>query len=141
MTEHVPERKVRILLVEDNPGDVELLRLALRTAKVNCDVIVIKDGREALDFVQQLGKYAHQEPPDLAVLDLNLPKNDGFEVLEAMRANNAFSGVPVAIVSSSSAPQELARMQRLAVDRFIPKPPDLDQYLQIGTALKELLAH
>lgn len=133
-------RKARIFLAEDNSGDVELIRLALKTAQVDCDLLVVSDGRDALDFVRQQGKYANHQPPDLAVLDLNLPKNDGLEVLEALRANAAFEGVPVAIVSSSSAPQELAKMLSLRVDRFIPKPPDLDQYLKIGTTLKELLS-
>jgi CheY-like chemotaxis protein len=132
-------RNIRIFVAEDNSGDVELLRMALQTAEVVCELIVVSDGREALDFVRQQGKYAGHQPPDLAVLDLNLPKNDGLEVLAALRANEAFSRVPVAIVSSSSAPQELAKMQSLRVDRFIPKPPDLDQYLRIGTTLKELL--
>jgi len=140
MTETAAGRKIRIFVAEDNSGDVHLLRLALRTAELDCELIVVGDGREALDFVRQRGKYAQMEPPDLAVLDLNLPKNDGLEILEALRANAAFSGVPVAIVSSSSAPQELAKMQSLRVDRFIPKPPDLDQYLKIGTMLKELLS-
>jgi len=139
MTDGTAGRKSRIFLAEDNSGDVELLKMALKTAGVECELIVVIDGREALDFVRQQGKYANHEPPDLAVLDLNLPKNDGLEVLEALRGNAAFAGVPVAIVSSSSAPQELAKMQSLRVDRFIPKPADLDQYLKIGTTLKELL--
>jgi CheY-like chemotaxis protein len=132
-------RKARIFLAEDNSGDVELLRIALKSAEVDCDLLVVSDGREALDFVRQQGKYENHQPPDLAVLDLNLPKNDGLEVLEALRANSAFEGVPVAIVSSASAPQELAKMLSLRVDRFIPKPADLDLYLRIGTTLKELL--
>jgi two-component system, chemotaxis family, response regulator Rcp1 len=139
MTDGAAGRKSTIFLAEDNSGDVELLKMALKTAGVECELIVVIDGREALEFVRQQGKYANHAPPDLAVLDLNLPKNDGLEVLEALRGNAAFSGVPVAIVSSSSAPQELARMQSLRVDRFIPKPADLDQYLKIGATLKDLL--
>ena len=141
MMDGASRKKICIFLAEDNSGDVELLRMALKTAKLDCELLVVSDGREALDFVRQRGKYANHQPPDLAVLDLNLPKNDGLEVLEALRANAAFSGVPVAIVSSSSAPQELARMQNLRVDRFIPKPADLDEYLKIGATLKELLQH
>jgi len=113
--------------------------MALRDAEVDCDLIVVADGREALDYVRGRGKYVNGDIPDLVVLDLNLPKNDGLEILEALRGNPAFAKVPVAIVSSSSAPQELARMQSLGVDRFIPKPADLDQYLRIGDTLKGLL--
>jgi len=139
MVEEAVGRRTCIFLAEDNSGDVELLRMALRDADVDCDLIVVADGREALDYVCGRGKYTNGDVPDLVVLDLNLPKNDGLEILEALRGNPAFSKVPVAIVSSSSAPQELVRMQSLGVDRFIPKPADLDQYLQIGGTLKGLL--
>jgi CheY-like chemotaxis protein len=140
LTDGATNRKFRIFLAEDNSGDIELLRIALKTAGVDCDLLVVPDGREALDFVRQQGKYSNHPRPDLAVLDLNLPKNDGLEVLEALRANQAFEGMPVVILSSSSAPQEIAKMLSLRVDKFIPKPADLDQYLRIGTTLKELLA-
>lgn len=131
---------IRIFVVEDNPGDIQLLRMALRAAGLDCELIVASDGREALDFVQQRGKYASTPPPDLAILDLNLPKNDGLEILEAIRANAAFHKVPVAVLSSSSSPRERARVERYGIARFIAKPPDLDEYLKIGTMIKELLA-
>ncbi len=131
---------IRIFLVEDNPGDIHLLRMALRAACLNCELTVVSDGREALDFVQQRGKYASTAAPDLAILDLNLPKNDGLEILEAMRANAAFLKVPVAVLSSSSSPRERGRVERFGIARFLAKPPDLDEYLKIGTTIKELLA-
>jgi CheY-like chemotaxis protein len=108
-------------------------------AKLECDLTVVSHGREALDFVQQRGKYEHVPVPDLAILDLNLPKNDGLEILEAMRANEAFSDVPVAVLSSSSSPREPARVERFRIGRLIAKPPDLDGYMKIGVAMRELL--
>ena len=132
-------RKARILLMEDNPADVELLRRAFRSADLDCELSVIEDGAEALAFVRQEGKYAAAELPDLVVLDLNLPKYDGLEVLEAMRASPAFAEAAVAVVSSSSSPREQEKARQFRVERFITKPSDLDEFLRIGVILKSLL--
>jgi CheY-like chemotaxis protein len=129
----------RILLVEDNPGDVELLRLALKRAKLDCELTVLDDGAEALALVRQQGKHAATPPPDLAILDLNVPKYDGVEILEAMRANPAFANVRVAVLSSSSSPRERATIEKFRVSRYITKPLDLEEFLKIGRILKELL--
>jgi CheY-like chemotaxis protein len=134
-----PEHRLHVLVIEDNPADVELLRWALEGADVRCELTVIEDGGEALAFIQQRGKYAGRQAPDLTILDLNLPKYDGIELLEAMRANNAFTSVPVAVLSSSSSPRDRARMEPFNIGRYITKPPDLDEYLQIGFVVKELL--
>ena len=137
---HAPEgTRTQVLVVEDNPADVELLRWALDGANVQCDLTVIEDGGEALAFMQQRGKYTGSPRPDLAILDLNLPKYDGLEILEAMRANKAFAGVTVAVLSSSSSPRDRAKMEAFNIGRYITKPPDLDEYLQIGFILKDLL--
>jgi DNA-binding response OmpR family regulator len=132
-------RKAHVLVVEDNPGDVELLRWAFGRAKIDCELIVIDDGAEAMAFVQQSGKYANAVAPDLAILDLNLPKYDGLEILGGMRANLAFASVPVAVLSSSSSPRDRARMEVFRIARYITKPPDLEEFLRIGEVVKELL--
>src|SRR6266700_5710060 len=98
MTEEAGSRKVQVLLVEDNPADVELLRMALKNAGVDCELTVLEDGAEALALVRQRENDARASIPDLAVLDLNLPKIGGLEVLEAMRASRAFAGTRVAIL-------------------------------------------
>jgi two-component system response regulator len=131
--------KGRILLVEDNPGDVELLRLALKKAGLDCELTVLDDGADALALVRQQGKYADAPVPHLAVLDLNVPKYDGIEILAAMRANPAYAAVRVAVLSSSSSPRERANIEKFQVSRFITKPLDLDEFLRIGVVLKELL--
>src|SRR5437868_871592 len=89
-----PARPV-ILLIEDNPGDVELLRLALRMADLDCDLTVLTDGGEAMAMVRRQGAYREAPEPDLAILDLNIPKNDGVEVLETMRASEVFKNTRV----------------------------------------------
>src|SRR5260370_28235156 len=95
--------------VDENPADVRLLRLALDNADLDCELIVIEDGAEALAFVRQQGQDARNSPPDLAVLDFNLPKSDGLQILKAMRENRAFTGVPVAVLSSGLSPRDMAR--------------------------------
>jgi two-component system response regulator len=132
--------KPRILLVEDNPGDVELLRLALKTAGFECDLTVLDDGGEAIAMVKGQGKYADVAPPDLAILDLNVPKNDGIEIIESMRASEVFRDTQVVVLSSSSSPRDYARLERFNIARYITKPPDLDEFLNIGSQLKSLMA-
>jgi len=132
-------QKIRILVVDDNPADVELLRIALGHAGVTCDLTVIATGDEAIEFVQQQGKYLDTPAPDLAVVDLNLPRYDGIEILGAMRGNPAFAEVPVAVLTSSTSPRDRAKVEALRVRRYITKPSDLAEYLQIGSAMKQLL--
>ena len=129
----------RILLVEDNDADVYLLRKALENAALNFELIVIDDGADALDYVRNEGNFSGEARPDVAVLDMNLPKSEGTEVLEALRRNERFSGVPVVVLTSSASPAERLRMERLGVQRFITKPPDLEEFLQIGNVVAELL--
>lgn len=131
--------KSRILLVEDNAGDVELFRLALKKASLDCDLTVLDDGADALAMVRQQDRFAEVQPPDLVVLDLNVPKYDGLEILQAMRSNPAFAKVPVAVLSSSSSPRERSRIEQFEISRYITKPLDLDEFLGIGVILREIL--
>jgi len=129
----------RILLVEDNAADAYLFRKALEGADLQFELAVIEDGAEALAYVRHEGKYAETPVPDLAVLDLNLPKNEGVEVLAAIRQNPEFANVPVVITSSSASPRDQARTCQLGAERYIMKPPDLHEFLKIGGVLKEIL--
>jgi len=133
------DRKPHLLVIEDNPGDVELLRLALEHAELDCDLKVIDDGGEALAYVQQESE-TDLLAPDLAIVDLNLPKYDGVEILEAMRASAKFLKVPVAVFSSSSLPRERANIEKLNIVHQLRKPSDLEEFMQIGTLVKQLLA-
>lgn len=134
-----PLRLFHIFVVDDNPADVYLLREAFKQAELNCEITVVEDGAEALRFIRSHEKSGEQPTPDLAVLDLNLPGNQGIEVLEAIRLHRDLGDLPVAVLTSSSAPLERAAVERLKVDRFLIKPPDLEEFLRIGTVLKELL--
>ena len=128
----------RILVVEDNPADVYLLRQALKQAGLNCELKVIDDGAEALEFVRN-HTPTEKENFDLAILDLNLPTNNGIEVLAAIRQNGALSDMLVVVLTSSAAPLERSQVEQLRVVRFITKPPNLADFLKIGDMLKEVL--
>ena len=138
--ERTGKREVHILLVEDNPADVELLRRALIHAKLDCRLTVLDDGAQALAFVRGLESETDGQTPDLAILDLNLPKNDGLDVLQAMRTSPCCGTIPVAILSSSPSARERTRIEQYGIVQFITKPADLDEFLGIGDTLKQLLA-
>ncbi len=128
----------QILVLEDNAGDVFLLRKALAHADVMFEMTVMEDGASGLAFALRQGKYA-EFIPDLAVLDLNLPKGGGMLVLEAMRNSRDLAQLPVVITTSSRAPSERAKGEELKMTLFITKPPSLEEYLKIGGMLKTLL--
>jgi CheY-like chemotaxis protein len=129
----------RILVVEDNPADVYLLRVALQKAGVNFELTVIDDGAEAMEFVRN-PTHTEKADFDLAILDLNLPTNNGIEVLAGIRQNGALSDMLVVVLTSSAAPLERSQAEQLRVARFITKPPELAGFLLIGDVLKDVLA-
>jgi two-component system response regulator len=139
MNSRAEARSFEILLVEDNPADVYLFRQALIGADVDFVLTVIEDGLEALRFARREGKYVTGPVPHLAVLDLNLPQFGGIEILEALRNSIAFKHVPVIIMTSSADPREQTRAKELGIEHFITKPPDLEEFLQIGHVVKTLL--
>jgi two-component system, chemotaxis family, response regulator Rcp1 len=129
----------RILLVEDNDADVYLFRKALESAELNFELTILQDGAQALAFVRREGKYAASPVPDLAVMDLNMPKNDGVEVLEAIRNSEWFSNMPVVITSSSASPRDQNKVARLGIERYVQKPNDLEVFLSLGAVFKQIL--
>jgi CheY-like chemotaxis protein len=128
----------RILIVEDNRGDVLLVEVALREAGLQFELIHLADGEKAVDYLIELGNGRGGSSLDLVLLDLNLPKRDGWEVLETLRSVDLTHLVPVMILSSSSAPHDIARAERLGVSKYIRKPSTLDEYLAIGQTVKQL---
>ncbi len=127
--------KPRILIVEDNPGDVLLFRLAMADAGIDCEISEIDDGRAAIDFVRR-----NEAPlPDLIVLDLNLPKAGGREILATIRATPSFSPVPVVIWTSSNARVDRTQLEELGVARYMVKPPEYRDLAPLGEAIKEVL--
>jgi two-component system response regulator len=121
-----------ILLVEDNPDDVELTRIAFDEAKVANLLHVVNDGAEALDYLFARGKHAERDPaalPSLVLLDLNLPKVDGREVLQAIRANPATHKLPVVVLTTSAEPFDVDATYALGVNSYIRKPVDFEQFV------------
>ena len=121
-----------ILLVEDNPDDVELTRLAFDEAKIANQLAVVGDGAEALDYLFARGRFADRDPadlPPLVLLDLNLPKVDGREVLQAIRANEATRGLPVVVLTTSTEPFDVEATYALGVNSYIQKPVDFEQFV------------
>jgi chemotaxis family two-component system response regulator Rcp1 len=127
---------IEILLVEDNPGDARLTREALRDAKVRNNLHVVPDGVEALAFLQRQGKHAAVPKPDLILLDLNLPKKDGREVLEEIKQNDEFRHIPVVILTTSQAEKDIIESYRLRANAFVTKPVDLEQFLKVVRSIE-----
>ena len=128
----------RILLVEDNTADVLLVREALAQHEVAPDLIVAGDGEQAIQFVNEVESRAAPYP-DLVILDLNLPKRQGTEVLRRIRENDAWNRVPVVVLTSSDAPQDRDESTKLGVNLYVLKPGDLAEFLEIGAMLKSIL--
>jgi two-component system, chemotaxis family, response regulator Rcp1 len=130
-------RPVEILLVEDNPGDVRLTREALTEAKVRNNLYVAADGVQAIAFLRREGEFAGSVRPDLILLDLNLPRKDGREVLEEIKADPALRQIPVVILTSSQAEQDIVRAYDLHANCYISKPVDLDQFIKVVKSIED----
>ena len=128
-------KSVNILLIEDNPGDVFLIEKALRDCKFNNGLYVARDGEEAIDFLRKRGKFEDAVDPDLILLDLNLPKKDGREVLEEIKKDKKLHKTPVIIMTSSSAEEDVAKAYNLNANCYIKKPIDLKQFVNIVKAI------
>jgi len=126
---------MHILLIEDNPGDVRLLREALREKAVSFQVSVVEDGDQALAFLRREGEYAHTSRPDLILLDLNLPKTDGRVVLQALRATPEWKSIPIMILTGVLQDADQQQAAALEVERFLRKPVDLQEYLALADDL------
>lgn len=134
-------RKARILIVEDNPADARLIREALKEIGVPVEISIAKDGDEALDFVYQRGQHARAARPDLILLDLNLPRRSGHEVLEDIKNNPAFCSIPVVVLSSSRADKDVTRAYRSHANCYVPKPGTLDQVQEVMQSIENFWLH
>jgi two-component system, chemotaxis family, response regulator Rcp1 len=137
----VPERSIVILLVEDNPADVNIMLSALRDAKRSPEIHVTADGEEALAFLNRLGRHIVAPKPDLVFLDLSLPKVDGYQVLEAMKADPVLRRIPVVVVSSSSREIDIARAYDAQISSYLIKPAGINEYFTAVRSIKELWLH
>lgn len=128
---------VNILLVEDNPGDVRLTQEALREGKIRNHLFVAKDGVEALAILRHEGPHAQAPRPDLILLDLNLPRKDGREVLADIKADEALRRIPVVVLTTSKAEEDILRTYDLHANCYITKPVDLEQFIAVVKSIDE----
>jgi two-component system, chemotaxis family, response regulator Rcp1 len=129
-------RPIEILLVEDNPGDVDLTITALQEGKVNNNLSVASDGIEALAFLRREGQYAEAIRPDIILLDLNLPRKDGRAVLEEIKADQDLRRIPVVVLTTSEERQDIINSYSNYVNSYINKPVDLEQFLTIVKSIE-----
>lgn len=128
---------VEILLVEDNPGDVRLTKEALKECKIRNHLNVVVDGIEAMDYLHGRGAHKDARRPDLILLDLNLPKMDGREVLAKVKSDEKLHKIPVVILTSSEAERDIAKSYDLHANCYITKPIDLHQFLTVVEEIQE----
>ncbi|MBA1343619.1 MAG: putative methanogenesis regulatory protein FilR2 [ANME-2 cluster archaeon] len=128
---------IEILLVEDNPGDVRLTQEVLNDGKVRNNMSVVKDGVDAVSFLKQTGGYADAPRPDIVLLDLNLPKKDGREVLAEIKADSDLKNIPVVVLTTSGAEQDIVKAYDLHANCYITKPVDLDQFIRVIRSIED----
>ena len=131
MSERQPGGPVEILLVEDNPADVRLTQEALKEGKVFNNLHWAKDGVEALEFLRREGKHAGAPRPDIILLDLNLPKKDGREVLSEIKRDEDLRKIPVVILTTSKAEEDVLKSYDLHANCYVTKPVDLDKFIVV----------
>lgn len=122
---------VEILLVEDNPGDVRLTQEALKEGKVYNNLHWAKDGVEALEFLKREGRHAKAPRPDIILLDLNLPKKDGREVLAVIKRDNVLKHIPVVVLTTSEAEEDVLKSYELHANCYVTKPVDLEKFIHV----------
>ncbi|MFL6696823.1 MAG: response regulator [Vitreoscilla sp.] len=130
-------RTIDILMVEDDPGDVRLTREALKGSKVLHSLNVVEDGVAALDYLRKVGPYAQATRPDIVLLDLNLPRKDGREVLSAMKQDASLRAIPVVILTTSQDEEDVLRAYNLNANCYVTKPVDFDQFMRIIRTIED----
>jgi two-component system response regulator len=129
-----------ILLVEDSPADVEIARRALRESAAPVELIVVRDGQEALDYLLREGRHAADAAwrmPDLVLLDLNLPRLTGRDVLQRLRATEAFRSVPVVVLTTSKRPEDVRDLYAAGANTYIEKPQDFNQFVEVLRTVRQ----
>lgn len=132
---------VDILLVEDNPGDVRLTREALRDGKLLNRLSTVSDGQQALAFLRKQGSYAQVSRPDLILLDLNLPRKDGREVLAEIKSDSNLRSIAVVIVTSSQAEEDILKTYNMHANCYVTKPVDLVKFVEVVRSVEEFWVH
>lgn len=130
-------KNIDILLVEDNPGDVRLAKELLKESKISNDLYHVEDGMEAMAFLHKTGKYADVPRPDIVLLDLNLPKKDGREVLKEIKSDDKLKRIPVVVLTVSSAEEDVLKTYDLHANCYVTKPIDLEQFIKVVKSIED----
>jgi len=131
MTQSLPGRQIEVLLVEDDPGDVLMTREAFEDYKLSNQLHVVNDGAEAMEFLRQEGAHIDAPRPDLVLLDLNLPRMDGREVLQAIKSDPELANIPVVVLTTSEAEEDVLRSYSLHANAYVTKPVDFERFIQV----------
>jgi|ERR1051326_8049314 CheY-like chemotaxis protein len=131
MSEQESSRPINILLVEDNPGDIRLTKEVLKEGKIRNDLNVVMDGEDAVFYLFKKGKFTDAVRPDIILLDLNLPKKDGREVLAEIKADEELKTIPVIVLTTSAAEQDVLNMYEHHANCYIMKPVDFEQFIKV----------
>lgn len=129
-------KAIHLLLVEDNEGDILLTTEAFEEAKIHIELSIVRDGQEAIDFVSKQGKYSDAALPDIILLDINLPKKNGHEVLEYIKGNENLKHIPIIMLTTSSSQKEINASYNKFVNCFITKPVDASEFLTVISAIE-----
>lgn len=130
-------KPIEILLVEDNPGDVRLTRESLYDARIHNNMIVASDGLEAMACLRREGEYGDATRPDLILLDLNLPRMNGFEVLNEIKEDPHLKRIPVVVLTTSQAEQDIIQSYNLYANAYVTKPVDLEQFVRVLKSIED----
>lgn len=137
MNPHVMYYPIEILLIEDNLGDVRLTQEALKEGKVHNNLSVVVDGVEAMTYLRQQGRFSAATRPDIILLDLNLPKKNGREVLAEIKQDDELKHIPVVILTTSKADEDVIKSYNLYANCYITKPVDLDQFIRVIQSIED----
>ncbi|MEQ9237626.1 response regulator [Coleofasciculus sp. E2-BRE-01] len=129
-------KAIEILLVEDDPGDIDLIEEALEDAKLQINLNSVRDGVEALAYLRQEGKYTQTISPDLILLDLNLPRRDGREVLQDIKGDNYFKRIPVVVLTTSDAEDDILKSYNLGANCYVSKPLGMQDFIKIVESIE-----
>jgi CheY-like chemotaxis protein len=137
LTRNEKLRPIEILLVDDNPGDIRLTQEALKESKVLNNMHTVEDGMEALEFLRKEGRFKDVITPDIILLDLNLPKRNGREVLSEIKNDDVLKKIPVVILTISRAEEDILKSYALHANCYITKPVDMDQFIKIVRSIED----
>lgn len=130
-------KPIRILLVEDNEGDILLTTEALKEGKITNSISIVKDGWEAIQFLEKTGKYENEISPDLVLLDVNLPKMSGHEVLVRVKANDAIKQIPIIMLTTSSSEKDIMQSYKNYANCYITKPVEVSDFLDVIASIED----